>query len=59
MHSKNRCETDSISLHKLHSKGFGIPLFLRLSLVKILFCENNQRKFCTLGGIFKSQTAGR
>jgi hypothetical protein len=57
MHSKNRCETDSISLHKLHSKDFGIPLFLRLSLVKILFCENNQRKFWILGGIFKSQIA--
>jgi hypothetical protein len=36
-HSKKRCLTDSISLQRLHSKGFGIPLFLRLSLVITLF----------------------
>jgi hypothetical protein len=57
--SKNRCKTDSISLHKLHSKGFGISLFLKLSLVRILFCEKSERKFCILGGIFISQTAGK
>jgi hypothetical protein len=33
MQSKNRCETDSISLQRLHSKGFGIPLFKYLNIL--------------------------
>jgi hypothetical protein len=34
-HSKERCLTDFISLQRLHSRGFDIPLFLRLSLARL------------------------
>jgi hypothetical protein len=44
-HSKKRCFTVSISLQRQHSRGFGIPLFLRLSLVITLFWEKSHKKY--------------
>jgi hypothetical protein len=54
-HSKNKCLTYSISLQRLHSRGFGIPLFLKLSLVITLKSKGKPNS----RGIFNFHTAGR
>jgi hypothetical protein len=58
--SNIRCWTVSSSLHISHSRGFTMPLCLRLSLVMILFWENNHKNTWILGGISVStQKAGK
>lgn len=59
MHSKNKWKTASISLQCSHSMGLSIPLFLWLSQLIILLSDNNLRKNCTLGVIFKDHIAER
>jgi hypothetical protein len=58
-HSNIRCLTVSISLQISHSNGLAIPLALRLSLVIILFWENNHKNTWILGGILSFHTGGR
>jgi len=58
-HSKNKCCTDSFALQKRQVKSSSFFLIFRLSLVRFLFFESNQRKNCTLGGTLNAKLQGQ